>query len=97
RSIFKIREMKRIKEDIANMDASLSQAQIIEKLMLEPNWWKRTGKNILSIIVLIVVVIALLCYSFRWDYVITTLIGTYNITVIGLLLLLINAYYGFRD
>ena len=97
RSIFKVREMKRIKEEIANMDASLSQAQIIEKLMLEPSWWKRTGKSILSIIVLIDVVIALICYSFGWDYIITALLGTYEITVVGLLLLLINAYYGFRD
>jgi hypothetical protein len=79
------------------MDASFSDVQIIEKLMLEPSWWKRTGKNILSIIVLIVVIIALTCYSYNLDYTIVTLVGTNPITVIGLFLLLINAYYGFRD
>jgi len=97
RSIFRLREKKSLREKIADMDASFSEAQIIEKLMLEPSWWKRKGKNILSIIVLIVVIVALTCYSYNLDYIIVTLVGTNPITVIGLLLLLINAYYGFRD
>ena len=79
------------------MDASLSDAEIIEKLMLEPSWWKRTGKNILSIIVLIVVIVALICYSYNLNYIIVTLVGTNDITVVGLMLMLINVYYGFRD
>jgi hypothetical protein len=97
RSIFKARERKRIKEEIAEMDASLSEAQIIEKLMLEPSWWMRIGKNVLSIIMLIVVVVALTCYSIDFNYTIITLVGSNDITVVGILLLLINAYYGFRD
>jgi hypothetical protein len=97
RSIAKIRERKTIREEIAEMDASLSEVQIIEKLMLEPSWWKRTGKNLLSILMLIIVVVALVFYSYQWDYTITTLIGSYEITIVSIMLLLINAYYGFRD
>jgi len=99
RSILKAREKKTLKEKIANMDASLSDVQVIEKLMLEEaSWWKRTGRNLLSLIMLIVVIIALLFYTFNWDYTIFE-INTpyYELTVVGLLLLLVNAYYGFRD
>jgi H+/gluconate symporter-like permease len=97
RSVLKAREKKKFKHKIANMDASLSDVQIIEKLMLEePSWWKKTGKNVLSLIVLIIVIIALLCYTFDWDF---SLFSTpyYSLTVVGLFLLLVNAYYGFRD
>jgi hypothetical protein len=97
RAISRIRAKKRIREEIANMDASFGEAQIIEKLMLEPSWWERTGKNILSIIMLIVVVIALTFYSFDMTFPLVTLIGNYDVSVVGILLLLINAYYGFRD
>ena len=99
RSVLKSRERKKTKEKIANMDANLSDVQIIEKLMLEkPSWWKRTGKNILSIIMLIIVNIALLCYRFNWDYIILEIPTLYyNLTVVGLLLLLVNVYYGFRE
>ena len=97
RAILKSREKKKTKEKVANMDASLSDIQIIEKLMLEePSWWKSTGRNILSLIMLIIVVAALLCYSIEWDYEIFDLYD-YSLTVVGILLLLINAYYGFRD
>lgn len=97
RSILKARERKTLKDKIGNMDASLSDVQIIERLMLEEaSWWKRTGKNILSLIMLIVVIIALLCYTFNWDY---TLFSStyYTLTLVGFFLLLVNAYYGFRD
>ncbi len=97
RSIINFREKKNIKEQVGNMDASLSDVEIIEKLMLrEPGWWKRTGKNIISVLMLVVVIIALLCYTFNWDYAIISS-PYYNLTVVGVLLLLVNAYYGFRD
>lgn len=97
RSILKAREKKTLKEKIANMDASLSDVQVIEKLMLEEaSWWKRTGKNILSLIMLIVVIIALLCYTFNWDYILFSS-PSYTLTLVGFFLLLVNAYYGFRD
>jgi hypothetical protein len=97
RSIFKARERRRIKEEIAEMDASFSEAQIIEKLMSEPSWWMRIGKNILSIIMLLIVIVALTFYSFNMTFPLVTLAGSNDITVVGILLLLINAYYGFRD
>ncbi len=97
RAVLKVREKKRIKEEIANMDASLNKVQIIEKLMLEPSWWDRTGRNILSIVMLVVVVFALTFYSLNMTFPIVTLTGTYEVSVVGILLLLINAYYGFRD
>ncbi len=97
RSIANSREKKRMKNRIANMDASLSEVEIIEKLILEEiNWWKRKGRNILSVIMFIIVVISLICFSFEWDLIIFDL-RDYSLTLVGFLLLLINAYYGFRD
>jgi len=100
RAIAKTREKKKIREQIANMDASLSDAQIIEKLLLrELSWFKRKGKNILSILVLIAVILALFCYTFEIDYTLFTLttLDNYQLTLVGLLLIFTNAYYGFRD
>ncbi|MHA2391729.1 MAG: hypothetical protein ACXAEX_07150 [Promethearchaeota archaeon] len=100
RSIAKVREKKSIREQIQNMDASLSDAEIIEKLMLrELSWFKRKGKNILSILVLIAVIIALFCYTINFDYLLITIttLNNYSITLVGLLLIFINAYYGFRE
>ncbi|MFW9973350.1 MAG: hypothetical protein ACFFDF_24410 [Candidatus Odinarchaeota archaeon] len=97
RSILRVRAKNRIKEKIADMDASLSEDQIIEKLMLEPSSWERTGKTVLSIIMLILVLVALTLYSYDLTFPIANLLGSYDLSVVGILLLLINAYYGFRD
>jgi len=100
RSISKVREKKNIKEQIGNMDASLSDAEVIKKLMLrELSWFKRKGKNILSILVLVAVIVALFCYTFKIDYELITLttLDNYRLTLVGLLLIFINTYYGFRD
>ena len=97
RSILNSRERNRVRERIKSMDASLSDVQIIEKVMLEePGWWKREGKSLLSILMLIIVVGALICYTFEWDYTLISLFD-YTLSVVGILLLLTNAYYGFRD
>jgi hypothetical protein len=99
RSILKAREKKTIRDQISEMDASLSDAELIEKLILqEQSWWKTTGKSLLSIIMLITTTTALLLYSFDIDYEIVSL-TQYGIelTSQGILLLLINVYYGFRD
>jgi len=97
RSIVNSREEKRFKEKIGNMDASLTEVEIIEKIMLEEtSWWKRKGKNLLSIVMFIIVVSALICFTFKWDLTLFDLYE-YRLTVVGFLLLLINAYYGFRD
>jgi hypothetical protein len=97
RSILSSRENKRIERSVESMDASLSDVEIIEKLLLEDfGFWKRYGKSIVSIVMLIVVVGALICYTFEWDYELITL-SDYTLSLVGVLLLLTNAYYGFRD
>jgi hypothetical protein len=97
RSIMKFREKNNIREKVQNMDASLSDAEIIEKLMSEEkSWLKREGKNLLSLLVLILVITALLVYTIGWDFTIFS-VPAYTLTVQGTFLLLINMYYGFRD
>jgi len=97
RSIAKSIDKKKIKEEIANMDAALSDVEIIEKLMLrEPSWWKQKGKSVLSIIMLILVIIALGMFTFNWTIEIISA-RDYTLSLSASLLLLINAYYGFRD
>ncbi len=97
RSIMKIRERNDIREKVKNMDASLSDAEIIEHLMSEEqSFFKKKGKNLLSLAVLILVISALLFYTFDWDFTIFES-PAYTLTLQGTLLLLINLYYGFRD
>ena len=96
-SMLTSRENKRIEKSIESIDASLSDAELIEKLLLEDfGFWKRHGRSIISIIMLIVVTSALICYTFEWDYELIRLYD-YTLTVVGILILLTNAYYGFRD
>ena len=99
RSIVNAREKKKIKAQVGDIDASLSDVEIIEKLMLqEPSWWKTRGKSLLSIIMLVITTVALLFYTFHLDYLIVSY-PQYGITltVQGMLLLLVNVYYGFSD
>lgn len=97
RLIIKTREKKNTKEQVQEMDASLTDVQIIEKLILrEPSRWKSIGKSIFSIIMLILVTAALLLYTFNIDYVLLAL-PQYTFTLRGFLLLLVNVYYGLRD
>jgi hypothetical protein len=99
RSIIKSREKKKIKNQIGEMDANLTDIQIIEKLMLEePNWWQSTGRSILSIIILVLITIALLFYTFNFNYIFLDLpqYGL-SLTLRGTILLFVNVYYGIRD
>ncbi len=99
RSIVTAREKKKLKAQVADMDASLSDAEIVEKLMLqEQSWWKSKGKSLLSIVMLSITTAALLFYTFNFDYQIVSLpqYGI-NLSFQGILLLLVNVYYGFRD
>ncbi len=97
RNIAKSIDKKKIKAEISNMDASLTDIEIIEKIMLrEPSWWKKKGKNVLSIIMLILVIIALGMFTLDWNIEIISA-RYYTLSLSESLLLLINAYYGFRD
>ena len=97
RSVASSREKKKIKTQIENMDASLSDVDIIEKLMLnEQSWWRRKGKNVLSVVMLAVITTGLLFYTFDLDYMVFSS-KYYTLTLQGMLLLFVNVYYGFRD
>ncbi|MFX1389263.1 MAG: hypothetical protein ACFE9Z_04275 [Promethearchaeota archaeon] len=97
RSIVNTRERKRLKGKIADMDASLSELDIVERLISEEgSWWKRKGRNIVSIVMFILVLTSLICFSVDWDLTLIDLTD-YTLSLNGFLLLLINVYYGFRD
>lgn len=97
RNIAKSIDKKKIKAEISNMDASFTNIEIIEKIMLrEPSWWKKKGKNVLSIIMLILVIIALGMFTLDWNIEIISA-RYYTLSLSESLLLFINAYYGFRD
>ena len=99
RSIMNSRERKKIIHKIENMKdyLSLSIYEIHENLMvLKPGWWKRKRDSVLSLLTLTSVIIALLCFTIEWDYIIFTL-PFYEFTLREILLLLINVYYGWRE
>ncbi|KKK45623.1 hypothetical protein LCGC14_0649870 [marine sediment metagenome] len=97
RSVASSREKKKIKTQIENMDASLSDVDIIEKLMLnEQSWWRRKGKNVLSVAMLAAIITGLLFYTFDIDTMVFSS-KYYTLTLQGMLLLFVNVYYGFRD
>jgi len=76
---------------------SMSKYELLEKVVERaPSWWKQKGKNILSFIALISVIVALLCYTFNIVPVIVNL-GFISLTLPESLLLFINVYYGLRD
>jgi hypothetical protein len=103
-SIFKrignIRENKRNKR-LINLklaeDASISNEGIIEYVFSqEKSKIKRKGKNCLSVITLIAIIIALVLYTIDIDYELLTLL-IFAFTLRTTLFLFINIYYGFRD
>jgi len=97
RSIINSKEKENLKEQIANMDSSLSEVQIIEKLMFEQtSQKKRIARSVISIIMLIAIITALIFYTVEIDYTILSLFD-YDLTLNTVLVLSTYAYYGFRD
>jgi len=77
--------------------SSMSKYELLEKVMgRKPSWWKQKGKNILSFITLIAVIVALICYTFAIEPALLNL-GFIALTLPETLLLFINVYYGLRD
>jgi len=72
---------------------SLAVSDIADKLVHEigKSWVKREGQNLLSTLLMVGVIISLICYTIEWDYVL------WIFSLRDGLLLLVNAYYGFRD
>ena len=93
------KEKKRIANQIKSIDnyMSLSEEKILDNLEeREPSWWGEKGKDFLSLLILGLVVVALLCYTIKWDFIIPVL-PFYDFSLRETLLLLISVYYGFRD
>ena len=93
------KEKKRIANQIKSIDnyMSLSEYEILDNLEeKELSWWEERGKDILSLLIILAMVIALLCYTIKWDFIIPVF-PFYDFSLRATLLLLISVYYGFRD
>ncbi|MFX1393037.1 MAG: hypothetical protein ACFFAH_05615, partial [Promethearchaeota archaeon] len=76
---------------------SLSEFEILTNIEKQvKSWWALKGKNILSVITFIAVVISLICYTIETDLTVMIL-PIYEFSLRETLLLLISVYYGFRD
>ena len=96
------REKKKTKAQILNMQdhQNLTKYEIIEKLMKEElSWWARKWKCFLSLLMLTLVTISIFFYTFDINegLLLINIPEFYTLTFQGLLLLLINVYYGIRD
>ena len=96
----KIRKQRqRLTNQVHGIDnyKSISPYDILKTVEKEvKSWWELKGKNFLSIITFVAVVISLLCFTVDWDLT----LSIFNLTVLSFresLLLLISVYYGFRD
>ncbi|MFX1275933.1 MAG: hypothetical protein ACFFAT_12880 [Promethearchaeota archaeon] len=99
RAIKNSREKKRLTGQITSIDnyKSLSEFEILINIEKQvKSWWELKGKNILSIITFIAVVISLICYTIGTDLIVAIL-PIYEFSLRETLLLLISVYYGFRD
>lgn len=93
------KEKKRIANQIKDIDnyMSLSEYEILDNLEeKELSWWEERGKDILSLLIILAMVTALLCYTIKWDFIIPVF-PFYDFSLRATLLLLISVYYGFRD
>ena len=93
------KEKKRIANQIKSIDnyMSLSEYEILDNLEeKELSWWEERGKDILSLLIILAMVTALLCYTIKWDFIIPVF-PFYDFSLRATLLLLISVYYGFRD
>ncbi|MFX0042822.1 MAG: hypothetical protein ACFE8L_07910 [Candidatus Hodarchaeota archaeon] len=85
--------------DLIENFQSLSVYEIVDKIIAEEkSWWAKKGKSIISYIMLIIVFTALILFTIEFQYNILDLPAfNYTLSLKGILLLLVNAYYGFRD
>ena len=96
RTIKNKKESKRLKNQITSIEnyKSLNPYDILKTIEKEiKSWWEIQGKNVLSIVTFLAVLVSLLIG-------VDLALSIYNLTVFSLretLLLLISVYYGFRD
>jgi hypothetical protein len=99
RAIKNKKERQRLENQVTSIDnyKSLNPYDILKTVEKElKSWWELKGKNLLSIVTFLAVLVSLLCYTIGVDLA----LSIFNITVLSLretLLLLISVYYGFRD
>jgi hypothetical protein len=99
RSIGNKRRTNKLKNQIKAIPnyQSLSKYEILDKIQeKKPGFWVKTWRNGISLITFISVTLALIAYTFDWDFTFTIL-SIYNLSLREALLLLITVYYGFRD
>lgn len=101
RGFLNYRKKKDIREKIDLMEnfQSLSIYEVVDKIIQQQqSWWDIKGKSILSYIMLLVVFTALILFTIEFQYNILDLPAfNYTLSFKGILLLLVNTYYGFRD
>ena len=99
RAIKNSKEKQKLKKQVTSIDnyKNISPYDILQTVEKElKSWWELKGKNMLSIVTFLAVLVSLLCYTIGVDLA----LSIYNLTVLSLretLLLLISVYYGFRD
>lgn len=99
RSIGLSRQKKKLRKQIEAIAdyRTLSKYDILEKIEAKkPSLWKKSWKNLISILTILAVTTGLVLFSFNLDYTLP-LFGLFNLSLREGLLLFINAYYGFRD
>lgn len=99
REIGDLREKKKVRGKVESIEGykSLSKYEIMEKVLdQKPSWWKQKGNSLVSILTLAAVMLALVCFTIEWDYIIFTL-PIYEFSLRETLLLAISLYYGLRD
>ncbi len=99
RSIGLSRQKKKMKKKIELIPdyQSLSKYEILEKIETrKPSLWKKSWRNLISILTFAAVTTGLMFYTFNLDYTLP-LFGLFELSLREMLLLFINAYYGFRD
>jgi hypothetical protein len=99
RSMGLSRKKKKLKKQIEMIPdyQTLSKYEILEKIKAKkPSSWEKTWKNLISILTFGAVTTGLILFTLDLD-VSVPLFGLFNLSLREALLLIINAYYGFRD
>lgn len=96
-NIIENKKNKTLIQQKSSEDPSISNEGIAEIISSQrESWLKKKGKNLLSIITLLAIIIALILYTINIDYEILTVLF-YEFSLRTTLFLFMNIYYGFRD
>ncbi len=99
RGVANTREKRRIRKIIQSMEGSQMQSkqEILEKVIeKKESWLKRKWSSFVSLLILTSVFVALILYTIDVDFLLFSL-SVFQITLAGLLLLMVSVYFGLRD